>query len=62
MKELLKNLANLVKVKTFVTLAMTALFCYLSANGAIESELFMTVYTVVISFYFGTQYGKKEVS
>ena len=59
MKELLKNLANMIKVKTFVTLGLTTVFCYLSAIQAIPPELFMTVYAVVISFYFGTQYAKK---
>ena len=57
--EILKNIAALIKVKTFITLALTAVFCYLSAIGVIAAELCMTVYTVVISFYFGTQYGKK---
>ena len=59
MKEFINNLAALIKVKTIVTLALTAVFCFLSAVGVIAEELFMTVYTVVISFYFGTQYGKK---
>lgn len=60
MKELLKNFANLIKVKTIVTLALTAVFCYLSVIGVVAAELFMTVFTVVISFYFGTQYGKNN--
>lgn len=59
MKEFINNLAALIKVKTLVTLALTAVFCYLSVAGVIAAELFMTVFTVVISFYFGTQYGKK---
>ena len=60
MKELLENFANLIKLKTIVTLALTAVFCHLSVIGVIAAELFMTVFTVVISFYFGTQYGKKN--
>ena len=56
--EIIKNIAALIKVKTIVTLALTAVFCYLSVIGVIPAELFMTVFTVVISFYFGTQYGK----
>ena len=56
----LKEIAeNLFTIKSIVTLALTAVFCYLSAIGVIAPELFMTVFTVVISFYFGTQYEKK---
>ena len=57
---MLQNLANLVKVKTLVTLFLTAVFCYLSIIGVIAPELFMTVFTMVISFYFGTQAEKKN--
>lgn len=61
METLKKNFANLVKVKTIVTLLMTAVFCYLSANGTIAPEIFMTVFATVIAFYFGTQYEKNGV-
>ena len=55
MKEKLKNLLT---VKSVVTLVLTAVFAYLSITDRI-SEQFMLIYTVVISFYFGTQYEKK---
>lgn len=59
---MLKNFAKLIDVKSIVTLALTAVFAVLSLNGKISSEQFQTVFTVVISFYFGTQYqkGKSE--
>lgn len=57
--ELLKeNIAKLFKVKTFVTLALTGVFCYLAAKGNVPDE-FTAVYTMVVGFYFGTQ-AKKE--
>lgn len=56
MKDLLKNLANLVKVKTIVTLVVIAIFAYLALTGQIESENVMYVVTTVIAFYFGTQH------
>lgn len=59
MKELGKNLANLVKVKTIVTLVIIAVFVYLALTGEIESENVMYVVTTVIAFYFGTQHEKK---
>ena len=56
--EILKNLANLVKVKTLVTLAVMAVFCALSLQGKITADNVMIVVTTVIAFYFGTQQNK----
>ena len=55
-----ERLANLLTIKSIVTLLLTLVFCYLSAIGTIAPELFMTVFTVVISFYFGTQLERKQ--
>ncbi len=57
--EFLKNLANLVKVKTIVTLVVIAVFSYLALTGAITADNVMYVVTTVIAFYFGTQHEKK---
>ena len=55
----MKNkLIKLIDVKTIVTFALTACFVYLSINGKIDPDVFMTVYTVIVGFYFGTQYEK----
>jgi hypothetical protein len=51
-----KNIAKLIDVKSIVTLILTAVFAALSVKGNISSDQFLTVFTVVISFYFGTQY------
>ena len=59
MKDLAKNLANLVKVKTIVTLVIIAVFAYLALTGKVEPENVMYVVTTVIAFYFGTQHEKK---
>ena len=58
MKELLKNLANLVKVKTLVTLVVVAVFAALALNGSLRPEDVMLVISMVVSFYFGTQHEK----
>lgn len=58
MKKLLDRIARLIDVKSIVTLALTAVFAILAMRGVI-SEQFLTIYTVIISFYFGTQAGKK---
>lgn len=55
MKELLASrLARLLCVKSLVTLALTAVFAVLALRGQVSQD-FMTVYTVIIAFYFGTQ-------
>ena len=55
-----EKLAALFKVKSLVTLMLTAVFCYLACSGAVSGEQFMTVFTTVIAFYFGTQTKKEE--
>lgn len=57
---MLKNFAKLIDVKSIVTLILTAVFTVLSLKGQISAEQFQTVFTVVISFYFGTQYQKNK--
>ena len=59
MELLKKRLANLLCVKSIVTIVLTAVFAYLAITGAIGQD-FMTVYTVVIAFYYGTQAAKPE--
>lgn len=58
MKDILKNVAALLKVKTLVTLAVIAVFTVLALNGSIEADNVMIVISMVVSFYFGTQHEK----
>ena len=55
---ILKNLANLIKVKTIVTLVVMLVFAVLSLSGSISSDNAMIVISMVVSFYFGTQHEK----
>lgn len=59
MKQFIKNLANLVKVKTIVTFVVIAVFAVLALNGSISADNVMIIVTAVVSFYFGTQHEKK---
>lgn len=58
MKDILKNLANLVKVKTMVTIAVMAVFVILALRGSISADNAMIIISMVVSFYFGTQHEK----
>ena len=60
METIKKNLANLLKVKTLVTLCVIGVFVYLSVSGSIASENAMIIISMVVSFYFGTQHEKKD--
>ena len=60
MQLVIKRLTNLLKIKSLVTLALTAAFVYLCIIGQISADQFLTIFTVVIAFYFGTQASRKE--
>ena len=62
MKEIWKNLANLLKVKTIVTIVVMAVFAVLSLRGAISADNAMIIISMVVSFYFGTQHEKKSAT
>ena len=57
MENLKKRLANLVSVKSLVTLILTLVFAYMAVKQAITQD-FMVIYSVIIAFYFGTQTQK----
>lgn len=57
-----EKLSNLIDVKTIVTFAITVIFTVLSLKGSIESDLVMQIVTMVMAFYFGTQYQKNTSS
>lgn len=56
--DFLKNIANLLKVKTIVTLTVMAVFSVLALKGTITADNVMIVVSTVIAFYFGTQHEK----
>ena len=60
MENLKKRLANLLTVKSIVTVALTAVFSVLALRGTISGTEFLTIFTVVIGFYFGTQRAQED--
>lgn len=59
MNKIIENLANLVKVKTLVTLAVIIVFSVLSLRGDFQPSEVKDIVYIVIAFYFGTQSEKK---
>lgn len=56
---IVKRLANLLSVKSIVTMVLTAVFAYMAVTNQITQD-FMTIYAVIIAFYFGTQSQKVQ--
>ena len=54
------KIAKHIDVKSIVTLVLTGVFAYLAIISKVSADNFMTIFTVIIAFYFGTQYAKKE--
>ena len=59
MKKITENLANLLKVKTIVTMVVTVVFAVLALRGTISADNVMIIISMVVSFYFGTQHERK---
>lgn len=54
----MQRLANLLTVKSLITLILTGVFAYLAVVDKVNAEQFQTVFTVIVSFYFGVQTTK----
>nr|DAR46660.1 MAG TPA: hypothetical protein [Caudoviricetes sp.] len=59
MDKIIKRLGNLLSVKSLVTLVLTGVFAYMAVAEKISQD-FMTIYAVIIAFYFGTQSQKVQ--
>ena len=55
MENIEKRLGNLLAVKSLVTITLTVVFAVLALRESISGSEFLTIFTVVIGFYFGTQ-------
>lgn len=55
-----ERFAKLIDVKSIITITLTGVFAYLSLFQIVQPDQFMTVFTVIIAFYFGTQYQKGQ--
>ena len=58
-ERIIKRLAALLSVKSIVTIILTCVFAYMAVVGKISQD-FMTIYAVIIAFYFGSQSQKLQ--
>lgn len=59
-EKIIKRIAALLSVKSLVTIALTVVFTVLALRGDVTGQDFMTIFLMVISFYFGTQSQKMQ--
>lgn len=57
--KLINRVSNLLSVKSLVTLCLTIVFAVMTVRNSISQD-FMTIYAVIIAFYFGTQSQKNQ--
>ena len=55
-----ERLSKLLSVKSIVTVVLTGVFAALAVTDRVSADQFLTVFSVVIAFYFGTQHEKKS--
>lgn len=55
-----ERIAKLIDIKSIVTLVVTVVFAYLSVAGNIQPSEFVTIFMMIVAFYFGTQAKKNE--
>jgi hypothetical protein len=60
MQNIFKKLSNLCSVKSIVTLIATIVFAILSLRESVTSKDFMSIFIMIIGFYFGTQSQKVQ--
>lgn len=60
MDKIIKRLGNLLSVKSMVTLILTVIFAIMALRGDITGKDFLTIFLMVVSFYFGTQSQKTQ--
>ena len=57
-----ERISKLLTVKSIVTIVLTAVFAFLAVTGKVSADQYLTVFSVVIAFYFGTQHEKKNIT
>lgn len=57
-----EKIAKLIDVKSIMTLLLTVVFCVLALCGVITGQQFLTIFTMIVGFYFGTQSEKKSAA
>ena len=55
-----EKLEKLIDVKSIITLTFTIIFNILALRNKINIDYYVTIYNIIIAFYFGTQTNKRR--
>lgn len=52
---------ELLSVKKIIALLLTVVFCYMSVVGKIDPKDYLTVFLMIVSFYFGQSTTRQAI-
>lgn len=59
--EIIKKVAKLIDVKSIISITTTFVFCKLALEKFLTPDVFISVFSIIIGFYFGIQHSKNKV-
>lgn len=59
--KILNLTTKLLSIKRVIAFLLTLVFCKMSLDGQISSQEFLTVFSMVIAFYFGQSIARKDI-
>ena len=62
MNKFLNKLSSLIEVKKMIALLVTVIFCVLAFNGSIQSNEFLTIFSLIIGYYFGASGTRQAIN
>lgn len=54
-------LTQFLQIKKIIALITTIVFCILSVRGSISSTEFLTIFSMIVAFYFGSSSTRQAV-
>lgn len=57
----MEQLKNMLQIKKIIALLTTVVFCVLAIKGAISSSEFLTIFSMIIAFYFGQSSTRQAI-
>lgn len=54
-------ITKLLSIKRVIAFLLTVVFCAMAIKGQIQSTEFITIFSMVIAFYFGQSVGKNVI-
>lgn len=53
-------LVKILSIKRIIALLLTLVFCKMSLDSKVSSQEFLTIFSMVIAFYFGQSVARKD--